>query len=74
LGNGKNSRDILEEDYKFDEKKHIPYWEEMILIWSSGWASFGMEYPHKNEDSIQPITMTYSPDNTENDQKTFNAF
>lgn len=66
--------EILKKDYAFDENKTIPYWKEMILIWSTGWSSFGMEYPYENEGKGQPIVKTYSPGKTAGEQKRFNDF
>lgn len=46
----------------YAENKVIPYFEEMILYWSSGWGSYGKEYPYKTEGGIQPITKTFIPE------------
>jgi hypothetical protein len=54
------------------QSKDIPYWKELILYWTSGWSSFGIEHPDHNGDSVQPIMPTYSPDDKEPTQKTFN--
>lgn len=67
-------QEILKSDFVFEEKKEIPYWKEMILYWSSGWLSFGLEYPLKENLVGRPIMKTYIPDDEENKQKIFTAF
>jgi hypothetical protein len=52
-------------------QKDIPYWKEMILIWSSGWSSFGLKSPLDNGETIQPIMKTYIPEGGGNNQKQF---
>ncbi|WP_118975090.1 hypothetical protein [Taibaiella koreensis] len=63
---------ILEEDYRRGAKEDIPYWKEMILIWSSGWSSFCMN-PYE-QSGIQPIVKTYAPEDDSNEQKIFNSY
>lgn len=60
----------------YAENKVIPYFEEMILYWSSGWCSYGKKYPYKTEGGIQPITKTFIPEDEsdEETQKRFNPF
>ncbi|WBV56162.1 hypothetical protein PFY10_18340 [Chryseobacterium daecheongense] len=65
---------IFEEDYIFDENKHIPFWEELILLWTSGWSSFGLKFPGQDDSSVFPIMRTYIPEDGENQQKTFDDF
>lgn len=65
---------IFDEDYKFDKNKDIPYWKELILIWNSGWTSFGLKYPGQEDNNPYRIMKTYVPDGEENEQKTFNSF
>lgn len=65
---------IFDEDFKFDENKDIPYWKELILIWNSGWSSFGLKYPGQENKNVFAIRKTYIPDGEENEQKTFNDF
>jgi len=67
-------KSILNEENTFDEKRDVPYLKEMILIWSSGWSSFGLKYPRKDDSIIQPIVKTYSPENETPQQKSFKAF
>ncbi|MGO4773261.1 hypothetical protein ACEN2I_16480 [Flavobacterium sp. W22_SRS_FK3] len=70
----KELREILEKDYKFNEEKDIPYWKEMILIWNSGWSSFGLKWPGDGDSFIQPIVKTFAPENEEIKQKRFNEY
>ncbi|AXY72464.1 hypothetical protein D3H65_00055 [Paraflavitalea soli] len=65
---------IFEREYTFREGRHIPYWQEIILSWSSGWSSFGLEYPRASNSLIAPIVNTYSPEDDQGQQKTFNSF
>lgn len=65
---------IIDNDYKFDENKDIPYWKELIQIWNSGWSSFGLKYPGEIENEVYAIKKTYIPEGEENEQKTFNSF
>jgi len=43
----------------------------MILIWTSGWSSFGLESPFNNGETVQPIMKTYIPEGGEDSQKQF---
>jgi hypothetical protein len=70
----KELREIFEKDYKFNEEKDIPYWREMILIWNSGWSSFGLKWPGDEDSFIQPIVKTFTPENEEIKQKRFNEY
>jgi hypothetical protein len=65
---------IFEKNYAYDAQKTIPYWEEMILFWTSGWSSFGLKYPGEENATIHPIMKTYTVDEEENSQKTFTGF
>lgn len=46
-------------EYSAAKDKTIPFWEEMILYWSSGWSSFGQKYPSYSEDRPHPIVNTF---------------
>lgn len=70
----KELNEIFENDYKFEEEKDIPYWKEMILIWNSGWSSFGLKCPGEDDSIIQPIMKTFTPENEEIKQKRFNEY
>ncbi|MBL7878994.1 MAG: SMI1/KNR4 family protein [Chryseobacterium gambrini] len=35
--------------------KKIPYWEEVILYYSSGWDSIGLKFPFEKFSNVQPI-------------------
>jgi hypothetical protein len=70
----KELREIFEKDYKFNEEKDIPYWREMILIWNSGWSSFGLKWPGDEDSFIQPIVKTFTPENEEIKQMRFNEY
>lgn len=39
------ARKIHEDDYKYDASKTIPFWQEIILSYNTGWSSFGMQSP-----------------------------
>lgn len=67
-------KQIRKAAYTAAVNKDIPYWKEMILIWSSGWSSFGMKSPRDNGDTVQSIMKTYTPDDVEDNQKTFNSY
>jgi hypothetical protein len=45
---------INETEWNDSRTKDIPYWKEMILLQSSGWSSFGLQYPGPDQSSIQP--------------------
>lgn len=72
----KEFQEINNFEHEKAKNKAIPVWEEMILYWSSGWSSYGKEYPNPNNDSIRPIVKTFIPEDEdeENSQKTFNPF
>lgn len=53
-------KSIFAQDFTYDENRHIPFWEEMICYWSSGWSSFGLKFPHSDESMIQPIVKAES--------------
>jgi hypothetical protein len=59
--------------YEFDtaRNRNIPYWEDVILYWSSGWSSFGKKSPTDTGEFIQPIVKVGDDDNT---SKTFADF
>ena len=64
---------IWEDDYALRQHRNIPYWEDMILHYSSGWSSFGKECP------FQPAGNGISPIVSQNEseellQKKFNDF
>jgi hypothetical protein len=64
-------KNILASSFAGASQKDIPYWKEMILIWSSGWSSFGLKSPFDNGETVQPIMKTYVPENSESAQKKF---
>lgn len=68
------AKKIHDDDYKFDSNKKIPYWEELILLWNTGWKSFGLEFPGQTDSPVYPIMKTYIPDDSESNQKVFNDF
>ncbi|MVO08181.1 hypothetical protein GOQ30_03250 [Flavobacterium sp. TP390] len=35
----------------------IPYWEEVILYYSSGWSSIGLRFPYENYNKPNPIVV-----------------
>ena len=72
----KEFQEINKFEYKKAKDKAIPVWEEMILYWSSGWSSYGKEYPNPSNETIRPILKTFVPEDEEdeNSQKTFNPF
>lgn len=39
------ARKIHEDDYRYDSSKTIPFWQEIILSFNTGWSSFGMQSP-----------------------------
>jgi hypothetical protein len=55
---------------KLGQNIEIPYWGEMILYWSSGWASIGRKYPYPS-DGPHPIVKA---DADVFQQKTFQHF
>lgn len=63
-------------EYGKAKDKVIPVLEEMILFWSSGWSSYGKEYPNQDNETFQPIVKTFIPEgeSEEDSQKTFNSF
>lgn len=65
---------ILKSDATFDERKIIPNLQEMILFWTSGWSSFGLDYPGKEDSVVSPIMKTYIAEEEDNNQKTFTGF
>lgn len=67
-------KDIEKQEYSLAKEKDLPYWKEMIMYWSSGWSSFGLEYPRADNSIIQPIVKTDSPDDDDNNQKIFTSF
>jgi len=56
---GKELEAIDAYEYGAAKNKTIPFWEEMILYWSSGWSSFGRGYPNKCADGPHPIMNTF---------------
>lgn len=50
---------IFDENMKYNETKDIPYLKEMIMYWSSGWSSFGLNYYPENVTGGHPIVKTY---------------
>ena len=70
----KELQDINKHEYALSKEKDIPFWKEMIMYWSSGWYSFGLEYPRKDNSIIQPIVKANLPDDNDNNPKTFNSF
>ncbi len=67
--------DLRAKTYEASKQKNIPYWKEMILFWSSGWSSFGLQYPYP-KNGPNPITRTYTPEDMDEDdlQKRFTPF
>lgn len=51
--------------YATAKDKTIPFWEEMILYWSSGWSSFGRKYPGYSGDGPRPIVNTFVAEDEE---------
>lgn len=51
--------DLYKLEYAAAKDKTLPFWEEMILYWSSGWSSFGRKYPGYSEDGPRPIVNTF---------------
>lgn len=51
-------QEIFDENFKYDEKKDVPYLKEMMLYWSSGWSSFGLNY-HSENAKVHPIVKTF---------------
>jgi hypothetical protein len=51
-------QEIFDENFKYDETKDVPYLKEMMLYWSSGWSSFGMEY-YPEGTRVHPIVKTF---------------
>lgn len=39
------AQEIFDDDFKYDETKVIPFWQEIILQYNQSWKSFGMESP-----------------------------
>lgn len=72
----KEFQEINNFEYGEAKNKVIPIWEEMILFWSSGWSSYGKEYPNPNNETVSPIVKTFIPEDeeAESSQKTFNPF
>lgn len=72
----KEAQEIYNLEYELSKTKTIPFWEEMIIFWSTGWRSFGREYPQPKRQGGTPIVKTYIPeDESEEDtQKRFNQF
>lgn len=50
-----------EEEYKIwlterrKAYKPIPYWEELILYYSSGWDTIGLQFPYKKIQTVSGI-------------------
>lgn len=65
---------LFDRVYEQAPQKDIPYWKEMMLQWSSGWSSFGLEAPGYTDEGPQPIMPTYVPEGEEPTQKTFNTY
>ena len=70
----KEFQEINNFEYGKAKEKNIPIWEDMILYWSSGWSSYGKEYPNPNNETIRPIVKTFTPEEEDKSQKTFNSF
>lgn len=72
----KEFQEIYNLEYEKAKNKVIPIWEEMILYWSSGWSSYGKEYPNPNNETLRPIFKTFilPEDDEEKSQKTFTSF
>lgn len=70
----KELQDIKKYEFASSAQKDIPFLKEMILFWSSGWSSFGLEFPRESSSGVHSIIKTYVPDDEVNDQKRFNSF
>jgi hypothetical protein len=70
---GKELKTILASSFAGASQKDIPYWKEMILIWTSGWSSFGLKSPFDNGETVQAIRKTYIPEGGEDNKKRFIA-
>lgn len=66
-------QEIFNYDYTHKEGREIPYWQEMILFWSSGWDSFGIKVPGETGASAYPIVKMYTVEGLPDDQKTFES-
>jgi hypothetical protein len=67
-------KDIQEQEYTLSKEKDIPFWKEMMMYWSSGWSSFGIEYPRADDSIIQRIVRADPTDDDEDNHKTFTSF
>jgi hypothetical protein len=56
---GKELQDLCKKEYAAAKDKRIPFWEDMILYWSSGWSSFGRKYPYYPQGGPSPIVNSY---------------
>ena len=72
----KELQDIHNYEYGKAKTKTIPVIEEMIMYWSSGWSSFGKQYPKEDGNILQPIVKTFIPDDEDLDSytKKFNSY
>ena len=73
---GKELQELQDLERKHAKENTIPVLEEMILYWSSGWWSYGKEYPYPDDSTVQPIVKTYVPEDEseEPNQKSFNQY
>ena len=64
---------IVDEDLATRKGRRIPYWEDVIMAWSTGWGSFGIEYPRDGEGP-RPVVRASDDDDEEPQQKQFTPF
>jgi hypothetical protein len=67
----KKMRDV---QYSNAKQKDLPYWKELIMYWSSGWSSFGLDYYKGDDSSPRPIVKAEPIENEEIKQKRFTDF
>lgn len=61
---------ILDENMKIGKTIKIPYWEEMVMYWSSGWASIGKDEPYPTDGAC----LIVKAEDDKNTPKSFQAF
>lgn len=70
----KELADIRMHEYSLAPTRDIPFWKELIMYWSSGWSSFGMEYPRQGDSIVQPIVKADSSGDEDSYPKIFSGF
>lgn len=63
---------IFKKEFEKAKTKDISHWKEIIMYWSSGWSSFGLEYPYPNSGANRIVKS--EPDEEGNNAKLFNSF